>query len=102
MFIARVVAFTLALLLLSENIEPTPGWYVALWLACMLSFSLLSLIGAAISLSLAIGVFDPAESWHVVLVVFTLIALLRGLINRPASVWRAGSFSFRQPSRDDV
>ena len=102
MFIARVVAFTVALLLLSQSVEPAWGWYLALWLGGLLSFTILSLAAALMSLGLATGVFETSEAWHIVLVVFTLVALLRGLLRPGVEGSRALAWYSRRTSRTDV
>jgi len=79
----RVASFALAILLLTETIGTNWGWYLALWVLCLASFSLISLAAAFISFWLMVGLFTPSHAWHTVVAVFTLVAVLQALIRRP-------------------
>jgi hypothetical protein len=83
----RVVCFALSVLLLTETVGTNWGWYLALWVLCFASFSLLSLVSSFISFWLMVGAFEPNDAWHTVLAVFTLVAVLQALITRQ-SPWR--------------
>jgi hypothetical protein len=84
----RAACFALAVLLLTETIGDNWGWYLALWVLCLASFSFISLAAAFISFWLMIGLFTPSDAWHTVLAIFTLVALLQGLIRRPMVGWQ--------------
>jgi hypothetical protein len=81
----RVVCLAISVLLLTETVGDNWGWYLALWVLCRASFSLLSMASAFISFWLMIGVFEPSQAWHTVLSVFTLVAVLQALTRRPSS-----------------
>ena len=87
MLLIRVVCFALAVLLFTEAVGSNWGWYLALWVLCIASFSLLSLASAFIAFWLMVGVFQPSDAWHTVLAVFTLVAMLQALTRRQ-SQWR--------------
>lgn len=101
MLLIRAVCFTLAVLLLTETIGDNWGWYLALWVLCFASFSLISMVASFISFWLMIGVFQPSDAWHTVLAVFTLVALLQGLIRRPAWSWQTVRWEFLGPGDDN-
>jgi hypothetical protein len=83
----RVACLTLSVLLLTETIGTNWGWYLALWVLCIASFSLISFAAAIISFWLMIGLFTPGDAWHTLLAVFTLVAVLQALTRRQ-SPWR--------------
>jgi hypothetical protein len=85
----RVVCFALSVLLLTETLQPDWGWYLALWVLCLASLSLLSLAAAFVSFWLMIGLFEPGDAWHTVLSVFTLVSVLQALIRRQTWQWQA-------------
>lgn len=87
MLLIRVVCFALSVLLFTETIGANWGWYLALWVLCFASFSLVSLAASFISFWLMVGVFEPGDAWHTVLAVFTLVAVLQALLRRQ-SPWR--------------
>src|SRR3954468_21977812 len=88
MLLIRVAAFTLAVLLLTQIVGDNWGWYLALWVLCLASFSLISMAAAFISFWLMTGLFQPSDTWHTVLAVFTLVAVLQGLVRRPTVGWQ--------------
>ena len=88
MLLIRVAAFTLAVLLFAGTIEPSWGWYLALWVFCLASFSLVSVATGFISFWLMVGVFEPSDAWHTVLAVFTLVAVVQALLRRQTWEWR--------------
>jgi hypothetical protein len=83
----RVVCFALSVLLLTETVGSNWGWYLALWVLCFASFSLLSVVCSFISFWLMVGLFEPSDAWHTVLAVFTVVAVLQALTRRQ-SPWR--------------
>ena len=87
MLLIRVVCFAISVLLLTETIGTNWGWYLALWVLCFASFSLLSLAASFISFWLMVGLFTPSDAWHTMLAVLTLVAVLQALTRRP-STWR--------------
>ena len=96
MLLIRAASFAISVLLLTETIGSNWGWYLALWVLCIASFSLLSMASAAISFWLMIGLFEPSDAWHTVLAVFTLVAVLQALTRRQSQwqwhteVWDSG------------
>jgi hypothetical protein len=102
MFLIRVVCFTLSVLLLTETIEPDWGWYLALWVLCFASFSLLGLAASFVSFWLMVGVFEPSDAWHTVLAVFTLISLLQSMVRRSTWQWRTVRYEIRGPPHRGV
>src|SRR3954454_12535860 len=87
MLLLRVVCFALSVLLFTETIGANWGWYLALWVLCFASFSLLGLAASFISFWLMVGVFESSDTWHTILAVFTLVAVLQALVRRQ-SPWR--------------
>ena len=106
MFIARLAAFTIALVLMVESfedgwgVEPAWGWYVLLCLFAVLSFSFLSLIVWALSGLLLLGIVDESRAAFIVLTVFAGAALLRSLLIRGEPRWQARSWSWRSGGRE--
>ena len=100
MLLIRVACFALAVLLLTETIGTNWGWYLALWVLCLASFSLISLAAAFISFWLMIGLFTPSDAWHTVLAVFTLVAVLQALIRRPVLSWQTVRWELLRPGDD--
>jgi hypothetical protein len=98
MLLIRVACFTLAVLLLTETIGTNWGWYLALGVFGMASFNLINLVAAFISFWLMTGVFEPGDAWHTTLCVFTLVALLQGLIWAPRVHWQTVRWEFSGPS----
>jgi hypothetical protein len=98
MLLTRVVAFTLAVLLFAETLEPSWGWYLALWVFCIASFSLVSVAAGFVSFWLMVGLFQPSDAWHTVLAVFTLVAVVQALIRRQTWEWRAVSWDVGETS----
>ena len=101
MLLIRVAAFTLAVLLLTETVGDNWGWYLALWILCLASFSLVSMAAAFISFWLMTGLFEPGDGWHTVLTVFTLVALLQALIRRPTVGWQTVRWELLRTGEDD-
>jgi hypothetical protein len=90
----RVICLTLAVLLLAEVLQPDWGWYLALWVLCLASFSLMSLAAAFIAFWLMVGVFEPSDAWHTVLAVFTLVAVVQALTRRPTWGWQVAAWDW--------
>ena len=97
MLLVRVVCFTIAVLLLTETLPADWGWYLALWVLCFASFSLVSLAASFVSFWLMVGVFESGDAWHTVLAVFTLVAVLQALIRRQTWQWRVVTWNFGGP-----
>ena len=102
MLLIRVVCFTLAVLLLTETTGTDWGWYLALWILCFGSFSLISWAASFISFWLMAGVFEPGDAWHTVLAVFTIVAVLQALINRQTWRWQTAFWDFGEPGEGRV
>jgi len=83
----RTVCFAIAALLLTEVVGENWGWYLALWVLCFTSLSLLSFVASFIAFWLMVGVFRPSDAWHTVLAIFTLVSVLQALTRR-SSPWR--------------
>ena len=87
MLLIRAVCFVLSALLLTELVGDNWGWYMALWVLCFASFSLLNLAASFIAFWLMLGVFRPSDASHTVLAVFTLVSVLQALTRR-STPWR--------------
>ncbi|HEY4686370.1 MAG TPA: hypothetical protein VII57_10035 [Dehalococcoidia bacterium] len=106
-FLARLGAFTISLLLLSESVEPgwgvAPGWgwYLAICLLTLMTlWDMLSLVAFAIAGLLLVGVIDEGRAAFIALTIFAGVGLVRHLLRgtpwppRPAQWWgrRAADF----------
>ncbi len=103
--VGRLAAFTIALLLLLEEVEPgwgiegSWGWYLGLFLLTfMTGWDFVSLIAAIIAFCLLVGIFDASRAAFVVLTVFTAFALIRprGPQGAMRAGWRAWSWQDRR------
>ena len=101
LFVARLAAFTIALLLLAENVEPgwgvqpAWGWYLAIVLLTMMTIlDLVSFVAFCLAFLVLIGVVDDGKAANVALTIFTGVALLKprgdGWMMR-SMVWRSDS-----------
>lgn len=97
MLLLRVVCFALSVLLLTEALQPDWGWYLALWVLCLASLSLISFAASFVSFWLMTGLFGPGDGWHTVLAVFTLVAVLQALIRRQAWQWQVMTWDAEAP-----
>ncbi|HLF71382.1 MAG TPA: hypothetical protein VI759_04450 [Dehalococcoidia bacterium] len=98
-FVTRLAAFTVALLLLTESVEPSSGWYVVLLLMTLMTmFDLLSMVAFTIAFLLIIGVIHDGQGANIALSIFTGASLLKSLLRRRGGgeirMWRH-SFSGR-------
>jgi hypothetical protein len=82
--VSRLAAFTIALLLLLEQVEPgwgidgAWGWYLALFLLTLITASdLVSFVACMLSFLLLIGLIDPGRAAFTALTIFTGVALIR-------------------------
>ena len=84
---ARVAAFTIAVLLLSESIESTWGWHLALTFLTLVTIrNLVSFVAFLISSALLVGLLGDNQGTYIALTIFTGVALL---VNRALPTFRS-------------
>jgi hypothetical protein len=99
MFAARLAAFTLAVLLFSDSIQPTWGWHLGLVLLTLVSIrDLVSFVAFLLSSGLLIGIVDASEAAYITLTIFTGAALLLSILaSSPAAPFAARLTQLRYP-----
>jgi hypothetical protein len=82
--VSRLAAFTIALLLLLQEVEPgwgidgAWGWYLALFLLTLVTaFDLVSFVASVLAFLLLVGLVDAGRASYIALTIFTGVALIR-------------------------
>jgi hypothetical protein len=82
--VARLAAFTIALLLLLQEVEPgwgvdgAWGWYLAIFLLTFSTvFDLVSFVACVLAFLLLVGLVDAGRASYIALTIFTGVALIR-------------------------